>query len=131
MYCQYCGKEFQPRHGNQKYCCEYCRTEAKRILDQQYYHEQEKTVQTAKCEYCGEVFVKNHGNQKYCSNSCQYHAELEQNAESRMKSYHRHKKRGGDKFWGIGTGGLGAHMHDDPEVELLKINNELKRLSLK
>ena len=24
MKCKYCGKEFEPKTGNQKFCCEYC-----------------------------------------------------------------------------------------------------------
>ena len=27
--CKYCGKEFIPRSGSQKYCCEECQTKAK------------------------------------------------------------------------------------------------------
>ena len=27
--CKYCGKEFVPRSGMQKYCCEECQTKAK------------------------------------------------------------------------------------------------------
>ena len=132
MKCKVCGKEFQPNHGNQKYCSSECKTIAKNLLDHQYYKhkKQEKIIELVECEYCHETFIPTHGNQKYCSSNCQYHAELEKNAESRMKSYYRNKKRGGDKFWGLGSGGLGCHRHDDPEVELSKIHNEFRRLNL-
>ena len=132
MKCSICGREFIQTHGNQKYCSDSCRTEAKKLLDQQYYTEKQENEEPilAECEYCKHIFLKTHGNQKYCSTECQYHAELDQNAEARMKSYHRHKKRGGDKFWGLGSGGLGSHRHEDPEVELSKIHNELRRLKL-
>lgn len=132
MICKQCGKEFTPGHGNQKYCSVECRSKSKNLLDHQYYNtkKQEKTLEIIECEYCHKKFTKNHGNQKYCSIDCQYNAELEKNADYRMKSYHKNKKRGGDKFWGVGSGGLGPHRHNDPDLELLKIRNELKRLNL-
>lgn len=84
-----------------------------------------------KCAYCGKKFHKTHGNQKYCSPTCAKHKKLEQTAQSRMKYYYRNKKRGGDKIWGIGTGGLGAHRYDDPNKEKEKIKKELHRLKLR
>ena len=30
--CKYCGKEFIPRSGSQKYCCEECQTKAKEAV---------------------------------------------------------------------------------------------------
>lgn len=132
MICKQCGKEFIPRHGNQKYCSVECRSKAKNVLDHQYYNnkKQEKILEIIECEYCHTPFTPGHGNQKYCSVNCQYHAELEQNANSRIKSYHKNKKRGGDKFWGVGSGGLGPHRHEDTDLEILKIRNELKRFHL-
>ena len=132
MICKQCGKEFTPNHGNQKYCSINCRTKAKNALDHQYYNtrKQEKTLEIIECEYCHKLFTPVHGNQKYCSTECQYHADLENNADSRMKSDHKNKKRGGDKFWGMGSGGLGPHMHEDQKLEHLKIQNELRRLHL-
>ncbi|WP_406532495.1 hypothetical protein [Methanobrevibacter sp.] len=132
MKCNYCGEEFVQTHGNQKYCSDHCRLEAKKLLDQQYYTQKQENEEPliAECEYCHEVFIKTHGNQKYCSPDCQYHADLEQNADARMKSYHKNKERGGDKFWGLGSGGLGPHRHEDPELEITKIHNEFKRLHL-
>ena len=132
MKCKTCGKEFTPSHGNQKYCSIECRSIAKNVLDQQYYNtrKEEKAVEIMECEYCHTKFIKTHGNQKYCSESCCYNAELEKNADYRMKSYHKNKKRGGDKFWGMGSGGLGPHRHEDPLLELTKIQNEMKRLNI-
>lgn len=132
MKCKQCGKEFTPTHGNQKYCSVECRSKAKKVLDQQYYNkkQEEKTLEIAVCGYCKTQFIKNHGNQIYCSEKCQYHAELENNADARMKSYHKNKKRGGDKFWGIGSSGLGPHRHEDYSLELTKIQNEMRRLNL-
>ena len=132
MKCSICGREFIQTHGNQKYCSEECRIEAKQLLDQQYYslkRESEEPI-LAECEYCHDLFIKQHGNQKYCSDECQYYSTLEKNAEARIKSYYKNKKRGGDKFWGLGSGGLGCHRHEDPEVELSKIQNEFRRLKL-
>ena len=130
MRCKQCGKEFTPSHGNQKYCSISCRSKAKNVLDHQYYNNRKQQLEIIECEYCHTPFTPSHGNQKYCSPVCQYNAELEQNANSRVKSYHKNKKRGGDKFWGMGSGGLGPHRHEDPSLELLKIQNEMKRLNL-
>jgi len=135
--CEICGQEFEKSNNKQKYCSDSCKLIAKKRQDNHYYesitkpHIQEnKPLVTAKCEYCGEEFVKHHGNQIYCSYICAYYKKLEQNADSRMKSYHKNKKRGGDKFWGLGTGGLGPHHHEDWDVEFQKITNEMARLRL-
>ena len=135
--CKFCGKSFVKKSNSQKYCSESCKREAKKLQDSHNSHQaytqkkQEKPKITATCEYCGKPFIKSHGNQKYCSKTCSNNRRLEQNAESRMKSYHKNKKRGGDKFYGLGSGGLGPHMHQDWETEKVKINNELKRLKLR
>ncbi|MCM1556766.1 MAG: HNH endonuclease [Anaeroplasma bactoclasticum] len=36
MICGICGKEFEAKHFNQKYCCEECKTEAKRAVKRKY-----------------------------------------------------------------------------------------------
>ena len=38
------------------------------------------------------------------------------------------KLRGGDTVWGLGSGSLGPHMHDDWQVEMEKVKNEKRRL---
>lgn len=91
---------------------------------------EQKPKITAKCEYCGKEFIKSHGNQKYCSEKCKKNRKLEQDADASLKYYHTHKKRGGDKVWGLGSGGLGPHMHDDFDVEKEKISREKRRLRL-
>lgn len=137
MKCKYCGKEFIKKSNSQKYCSLQCSAAAKKVQDKQNSKEryralnQEKHLLTATCEYCGEPFIKRHGNQKYCSKECSENKRLEQNADAAMRYYHHTKKqRGGDKVWGLGTGGLGQHKHDDWEVELQKVQNEMKRLRI-
>lgn len=84
-----------------------------------------------KCQYCGKLFHKTHGNQKYCSETCAKNSKREQTANSRMKYYYKNKKRGGDKFYGLGTGGLGPHKHEDDDKEYEKILKEFHRLRIR
>ena len=134
--CKICGSAFEKTHHSQVYCSERCRSRAKKVQDhlsqikRQEEIKQEKTFKVSKCAYCGQKFVKSHGNQKYCSEECKKNRKLEQDANASMKYYHKKKKRGGDKVWGLGSGGLGPHMHDDFEVEKSKISKELRRLNL-
>ena len=135
-FCKLCGREFVKTSNSQKYCCDECRVEAKKLQNKVNSRKsyilslKNKARKIGICEYCKKPFIKSHGNQKYCSNECTYHKRLEQNSDARMKSYHRHKKRGGDKFYGVGSGGLGPHMNDDPEIEYSKIQKEKQRLKL-
>ena len=134
--CKVCGDLFEKTHHSQVYCSEECRSRAKKVQDhvsqirRQQKQKEEKANTLSKCEYCGQDFVKTHGNQKYCSDECKESRKLEQDAYASMKYYYKTKKRGGDKVWGLGSGGLGPHSHDDFEVEKEKISKEMKRLGL-
>lgn len=136
MKCKCCGKEFVKKWNSQKYCSDACRVKVKKLQDKHnsrvaYIRSKENQDEIiATCEYCGKSYIKTHGNQKYCSKNCAENRILEQNADARMKSYHKNKKRGGDKFYGLGSGGLGPHKHDDWETEKLKVENEMCRLGL-
>ena len=135
--CKYCGKEFVKKSNSQKYCCEECQLEAKKLQDKYNSHKrykanklQNKTI-IGICSYCKKPFIKRHGNQKYCSKSCSDKRKMEQDCDAALRYYyHVRKKRGGDKAWGLGTGSLGPHMHEDFETEKLKVENELKRRGL-
>ena len=136
MKCKFCGREFIQNYHTEKYCCSSCKEAAKKLQMREasakaYTRKQlNKEVVTGTCEYCGETFIKTHGNQKYCSGVCASNSRLEKNADARMKSYHLHKKRGGDKFYGLGSGGLGPHRHSDFDLEITKIQNEMRRLGV-
>lgn len=137
MFCKFCGKEFTKKSNSQKYCSDRCKSEAKKLQDKQNsknrYRKLKKKapVLTGKCGCCGKEFIKRHGNQKYCSKKCAETIILFQNANAANKHYHHVKKlRGGDSVWGLGSGSLGPHMHEDWQVEIEKIENEMKRLRL-
>lgn len=136
MKCKICGSEFVKTSNSQKYCSESCKMEAKKLQDSHNSHKtyirnkSKKPNITATCEYCGKQFIKTHGNQKYCSKTCSDNKNRELNADARMRWYHRNKKRGGDKIYGLGSGGLGPHKQKDFTIEHEKIENELRRLKL-
>lgn len=137
MICKYCGKEFVKNSNSQKYCSKVCACEAKKIQDKhnsrkRYIQIKEnKSDMIATCKYCGKEFIKTHGNQKYCSKICSDNKNRELNADAANKHYHHVKKlRGGDTTWGLGSGSLGPHMHDDWDIEIQKIQNEMKRLRI-
>ena len=137
MKCKYCGKEFSKNHNSQKYCSESCKIKAKKLQDSNNSKKRYTLIKenkekiTAVCEYCGKQFIKQHGNQKYCSKICSENKNRELNADAANKHYHHVKKvRGGDKVWGLGSGSLGPHRHEDWKVEYEKIENEIRRLKL-
>jgi len=125
--CKYCGREFSKNHYNEKYCSDECRKFSKKELDKKYKTRKTKEI---KCHYCGELFHQTHGNEKYCSQHCKDAAKTEQNCDAAYRHYHRYKWRGGNRTWGVGTGGLSCHRREDFDDEKVKINNEFKRIGL-
>ena len=87
---------------------------------------------TGKCKWCGCLFVKEHNKELYCSDECRDYA---RNEQSRMKSYrwyHNHKHElSEEQRWGLGSGYLGGHRHNDFNKEYEIICNEFVRLRLK
>ena len=91
----------------------------------------ENSMET-KCAWCGELFKKKHFNEKYCSKECRKNSRKAQNRRNFHKWYHRHKNEMGyDKRWGMGTGKLGPHRHDNNDKEQQAIQKEFTRLRLK
>lgn len=135
-FCKICGKKFTRKYNNEKYCSSECKNIAKKqqmkLISSKTYTQNKKNTshKTSICKYCGKPFIKQHGNQKYCSKKCAHNRKLEQNADARMRSYHKNKQRGGDKIYGLGSGGLGAHRHKSFKLELQKIENEMHRLKI-
>lgn len=84
------------------------------------------------CILCGTKFVKKHHSEKYCGDDCREVARSQQSRNKAHRWYHRHKHELSEKQrWGLGSGTLGAHSHDDFEKEQSVIEKEFQRLRLK
>lgn len=96
------------------------------------YNKNKKTVNLSICGWCGKQYTKTANKQKYCSDYCRESARSHQ---SRMKShrwYHRHKHELTEKQrWGLGSGVIGQHRHEDFQREHEVILKELTRLGIK
>ena len=62
--CEYCGKEYNARQFNQKYCCTTCRDKA----NYQKEVEQKTSLPPKKCEICGTEFIPKTIVQTLCGN---------------------------------------------------------------
>lgn len=77
MKCKYCGAEFEPAHGNQKYCSIECRTEALRDSKRASGRESWRRTHNYKphekqtCAVCGKEFTpKRKDSVQACSDKC-------------------------------------------------------------
>ncbi len=108
----------------------------KRINEQDYYTNRRILISRQDprlevCIWCGKKFIKKHHSEKYCSEECRKDSRGQQSRNKSHKWYHRHKHELSEKQrWGLGSGSLGEHMHDDFEKEEKVIKNELKRLKI-
>ena len=85
-----------------------------------------------KCKYCGKTFTKNHHRQLYCSKTCSKNAKREQDRNAWTRWYYKNKDLLKQKpKWGLGSGTLGPHMHNDWNKEQKVIETELNRLKLR
>lgn len=67
--CLFCGKEFEAKTGNQKYCSASCRSK------NGYINSNKNSSVTKKCEICGKEFtvsIWRSDKAKYCSKECQH-----------------------------------------------------------
>lgn len=92
----------------------------------------QKDKRIENCIWCGQKFLKNHHSEKYCCDECRVDAKRQQLRNRSHRWYHRHKHELSEKQrWGLGSGTLGEHMHDDFEKEQSVIQKELQRLKIK
>ena len=102
-----------------------------------YYRERrlrivEKDPTIGVCIWCGKKFIKHHHSEKYCGETCRKDARGHQSRMKAHRWYHNHKHELSDKQrWGLGSGTLGQHMHNDFEKEQSVIQKEFTRLRLK
>lgn len=84
------------------------------------------------CNWCGKKYIKQHHSERYCSDICRKDARGHQSRMKAHRWYHAHKHELTEKQrWGLGSGTLGGHMHDDFEKEQTVIQKEFTRLRLK
>ena len=72
MICKQCGKAFTPQHGNSRYCCDECRTDALRISNRKSWRKLHNYTppEKQKCVICGEEFTPRRTGQVTCSEKC-------------------------------------------------------------
>lgn len=86
-----------------------------------------------KCRWCGELFILKSPNQHYCSKKCSKQGKIE---KSRLRQRKFYKTYGKDRYKKrlnpcSNSNRLGEHANvDDFDLELKKVQKELKRLNL-
>ena len=109
----------------------------KRVNEQNYYNNRRIRIsrqdpRLESCIWCGQKFIKKHHSEKYCSDECRKDARGQQSRNKAHRWYHRHKHElSEEQRWGLGSGSLGEHRHEDFEKEQRVIKNELRRLKIK
>lgn len=88
--CAWCGKEFDERHYNQKFCSDDCASQAKAKRTLDYYHQKatNKPKKMRKCIVCGEEFEVKQGGRKVCSDKCR----AINDSRRASKHYYAHKE---------------------------------------
>ena len=72
--CPVCGKEFELRRADQRYCSEACKKKARYIIRRADASDGETLKGGMRCAECGKPFDQIKANQKYCSYQCQWKA---------------------------------------------------------
>ena len=79
--CHICGKEFQSKANNARYCSRECKLEIKRR--RRISLRGPSKVFSKTCERCGETFEASTANKKYCSQECYRLATVERKRAKR------------------------------------------------
>lgn len=108
------------------------RLSAKGYYDNIRSHIAAQDPKIAVCVWCGKKFLKKHHSEKYCCDECRNDARGQQSRNKAHRWYHKNKHRLSEKQrWGLGSGTLGQHMHEDFEKEQSVIEKEFTRLKIK
>lgn len=75
--CKCCGKEFESKGPNVKYCSVECRNKDLLIRQGKF--------QNRKCLNCGKEFETSDGRKKFCCGSCRYEYELKQKVKGKQE----------------------------------------------
>ena len=90
--CAICGKTFEGKRRDAKYCSSNCRNKGKAITARGHYRRKngiELKSKTKTCKYCDKIFDCTDLRQKYCSDACRNKAKKEKTRKSENKSYKR------------------------------------------
>ena len=60
--CEVCGKLYEPKRKDQKYCSKQCKDKRR--------NKPKGLVYIKTCKHCGETFAAKHHNEAYCSDEC-------------------------------------------------------------
>lgn len=136
MICQYCGKKFKEKHHSQKYCCETCKKEARKIQNKKnrirWEKKQEKKV-LVKCRWCGKIFTRTKNSERrfFCSEKCKKEMNSKNNRDRQFKHYHQwHIIGRGCKKFVLGSSGLGKHRRNKFCDEIKVVKKEKRRLKI-
>jgi hypothetical protein len=84
------------------------------------------------CKWCGREFIKTHNRQIYCSKHCSKYARQEKNRGYFRKYYHKYKETmHEEERFGLGSGYLSMHRHNDFHQESIAIRKEMQKLKIK
>ena len=67
--CAICGKTFEGKRRDAKYCSSNCRNKGKAKTARERRRKKKKN-KVKKCAYCSKSYEQKHGRQKYCSTEC-------------------------------------------------------------
>lgn len=90
--CAICGKTFEGKRRDAKYCSSECREKGKAIAARDSYRRKNGIESKTKiCKYCDKMFDCMDFRQKYCSDTCRNKSKKEKTRKSENKSYKRRR----------------------------------------
>lgn len=90
--CAICGKTFEGKRRDAKYCSSKCRNKGKaKTARDDYRRKNGIESNSKKCKYCGKMFDCTDFRQKYCSDTCRNKAKKGKTRKSKNKSYIRRR----------------------------------------
>ena len=124
--CKECGKPFyitKPALNSKKYCSIECK--------KQHYKKRTR-ISIRKCAWCNKEYIAVHDKHvsKFCCSKHAYYSKLQSNLKS-VRKYQKLYTHPTNQAW-LGNSNLKSHLSSDNwDDELLKIQNEFKRLRIK
>lgn len=85
--CEICGKPFEKKRYNQKYCSRICQLEANRTFARERQRRMSTfgTIYKKICPFCGKLFTTTDKRKIYCSSDCQMKINIQRKKEQRQQ----------------------------------------------